>query len=472
MNASRAVRMKSERTNGSLPGSFRDPSGFLFWRDGTLFRQVNLVYKDDYDRLMQSGLYQALTERRLMVSHDEVDVPPERGGSAYRIIRPETIPFISYPYEWCFTQLKLAALTTLEIQKAAFDFGMSLKDASAYNIQFRGGRPVFIDTLSFETYREGRPWVAYRQFCQHFLAPLALMSHTHIELGRMLRVYIDGIPLDVASTLLPFRSRFDFSLLSHLHLHARSQKFFSDKTVSTRRHKMGKMSFLGVISSLESAVKKLKWHPQGTEWAEYYDDTNYSPDAFENKKETVGDFLDKIRPRHVWDLGANTGVFSRVAAGKGIQTVSFDSDPSAVEKNYRECLKSGEVNLLPLLLDLTNPSPGIGWQNKERADLVDRGPADAVLALALLHHLVISNNLPFAMVADYLSSICNFLIIEYIPKDDSQIKRLLTVREDIFSDYTVPAFELGFGKYFAIRDVIPVRDSKRKLYLMERMVSR
>jgi ribosomal protein L11 methylase PrmA len=231
---------------------------------------------------------------------------------------------------------------------------------------------------------------------------------------------------------------------------------------------MQRLSFLGVINSLEAAVRKLKWRPKGTEWADYYHDTNYSRDAFEHKKQIVGEFLDIIHPESAWDLGANIGVFSRIAAAKGIQTLSFDGDPSAVEENYQACIRNDEAYMLPLLLDLANPSPGIGWQNQERMTLIDRGPADVVLALALIHHLVISNNLPFAMVADFLSRICRFLIIEYVPKTDSQVARLLATREDIFPDYTAQAFEGEFSRYFTIQKVVPVRDSERVLYLMEK----
>jgi len=324
-------------TNKKLSSSFRDPSGFLFFRDGLIYRQVNTIYKENYDRLINSGLYQALVDGELLISHDEVDVEQARSDKIYKIIKPELIPFISYPYEWCFSQLKDAALTTLKIQKKSVDFGMSLKDCSAYNIQFRKGKPVFIDTLSFEKYREGQPWVAYRQFCHHFLAPLALMSYKDIRLNQLFRVYIDGVPLDLASSLLPFRTRFVFSLLSHIQLHAKSQKYFADKTVNTNAHKMSRLSLLGLIDSLESAVKKLTWQPQGTEWADYYKDTNYSLNALHHKRELICEFLDKINPKIIWDLGANVGMFSRIASDKGIQTISFDIDPAAVEKNYLEC---------------------------------------------------------------------------------------------------------------------------------------
>ncbi len=451
-----------------LPSSFRDPSGFLFLRDGCVYRQVNTIYRENYDYLLSSGLHETLVDAELLIPHSEVDIEGVRSDKVYKIIRPELIPFISYPYEWCFSQLKDAALTTLKVERKSLDFGVSLKDCSAYNIQFRKGKPIFIDTLSFEKYREGQPWVAYRQFCQHFLAPLALMSYKDIRLNQLFRVCIDGPPLDLTSSLLPFRTRFRFSLLSHIHLHARSQKHFADKPVDISRHKMSRVGFLGLIDNLESAIKKLKWQPRGTEWADYYQNTNYSSGALHHKTQIIAEFLDKINPKSVWDFGANVGIFSRIASDREIQTISFDIDPAAVEKNYLECIEENEANILPLLLDLINPSPGIGWQNQERTSLLERGPADAVFALALIHHLAISNNLPFDKIANFLNRICKSLIIEFVPKNDSQVQRLLSSREDIFPDYTQQAFESEFRKSFRIQESTKIRESERILYLMER----
>jgi len=448
--------------------SFRDPSGFLFWKQGALYRQVNLSYQKNYDQLMNSGLYEDLVNKGLLIPHEEVSVEAPKPGIAYKIIKPQYVSFISYPYEWSFSQLKDAALTTLQIQKIAFDFGMSLKDSSAYNIQFYKGKPILIDTLSFETYKEGEPWVAYRQFCQHFLAPLALMSFRDIRLSQLLRVHIDGIPLDLASKLLSWRSRFSMSLLSHIHLHAKSQKYFADKAEKRTRRQMGNMAFRGVLDSLESSTRKLQWQPKGTEWGSYYGQTNYEKEAFEHKKKILHTFLDKAQPKVVWDLGGNTGVFSRIASDKGIETISFDIDPAAVEKNYREVREKKETHILPLALDLTNPSSQIGWSNEERDSLLARGPADMVFVLALIHHLAISNNLPFENIAQFFSRVCHWLIIEFVPKEDSNVKRLLASREDIFPNYTQESFESEFENYFEIQLVEQVRGSDRKLYLMKR----
>lgn len=459
-------------TCGRVQASFRDPSGFLFWRDGNLYRQVNQTYQENYDLLMQSGLYEKLVKGKKLISHQEVDADPERPEIAYRVIQPERVAFISYPYEWCFSQLKDAALLTLSIQATAMEMGLSLKDASAYNIQFHGGRPVLIDSLSFEKYQEGRPWIAYRQFCQHFLAPLALMAYRDVRLGQLLRAYIDGIPLDLASELLPLRTRLQFGLATHIHLHASTQQKYSSApeqaSMQMQARSMSKTSLTGLIDSLKTAVTRLTWKPAGTEWGNYYDATNYTQAGFERKAELVRQFLGRIQPRKVWDLGANTGVFSRLAAEMGILTVSADIDPAAVEKNYQEMRQKKEKNLLPLVLDLTNPSPGIGWQNEERDSFIQRGPVDAVLALALVHHLAISNNIPLPDLAKAFAQITDWLIIEFIPKEDSQVQRLLATREDIFPTYHQQGFEEAFMQYFTILDCLPIEGSKRILYRMQR----
>jgi len=454
--------------SGDVSGSFRDTSGFIFTRDGVIYRQVNQVYRGHYDLLMTSGLYAELTNAGLLVPHEEGDVSLGKSAEAYKVLRPEPVKFTSYPYEWCFSQLKDAALTTLEIQKRALKSGMTLKDASAYNIQFVKGKPVLIDTLSFEKYVEGKPWVAYRQFCQHFLAPLALMSYKDVRLNQLFRVYIDGVPLDMASSLLPMRSRLNLPVLLNIHMHAASQKRYADKPVSkgTLGKRMSRTSFLGLVDSLESCIRGLVWRPRGTEWAEYYQDDSYTPEALEHKKRIVGDFLDKAKPNAVWDLGGNIGVFSRLASGRGIDTVSFDIDPACVEINYRTVKDKGETNILPLLLDLTNPSPGIGWENEERTSLLERGGAKMVMALALVHHLAISNNVPLGRIAGFLRRMCRWLIIEFVPKSDPKVQKLLATRKDIFPDYTREAFEREFGKQFRIQSVVDIMDSPRTVYLM------
>ena len=447
--------------------SFRDSSGFLFYENEILYRQINKSYSEHYDFLMNSGLYEKLVSLNLLVSHSEVDHAPPKKNNAYKIIQPELIPFISYPYEWSFTQLKQAALTTLQIQKIAMKYEMVLKDATSYNVQFKEGKPIFIDTLSFEKYEEGKPWQAYRQFCQHFLAPLALMSHKDIRLGQLFRIFIDGIPLDLASKLLPLKTRSMFSLLTHIHAHAKSQKHYENKKVDAKKSHLSRRSFEGVIASLNSGISKLKWSFEDTEWGDYYSDTNYSDFAFNDKKNLIQKFIEKNNPKNVWDLGANTGVFSRLSSDHEIPTVAFDIDPVAVEKNYQIVLEKDEKNLLPLLLDLTNPSPYLGWENNERKSFLDRSPVDMVLALALIHHLAISNNVPLENISRFFKKICKNLVIEFIPKSDSQVQRLLVTREDIFNDYDIENFEEEFEKNFIILESSKIGNSERVIYLMK-----
>ncbi len=452
--------------------SFRDPSGFIFEQDGQIYRQINQSYQSHYDQLISSGLYAYLVQHKQLVAHQEMQAIPPVDEQAYRVIRPETIDFISYPYEWCFSQLKDAALLTLATQKAALDHGMTLMDASAYNIQFLRGKPIFIDTLSFEIRQEGQPWTAYQQFCQYFLAPLALMAFCDVRLSQLLRVHIDGIPLDLTSRLLPARTRLNFGLFTHIHLHASAQKQYADKDLPEQvsQRQISRNAHLGLLESLETCVRGLKWKPGDSEWANYYTATNYSQAAFVAKAELVKKYLQRIPPAPVLDLGANSGLFSRVAADLGLQVVSADIDPGAVEFNYQESVRKNEERLLPLLIDLTNPSAGLGWNNLERAAFFQRRqPGGTILALALVHHLAISNNLPLDLLAEFFSAHARWLIIEFVPKQDSQVQRLLKNRRDIFQNYHVDGFEAAFLQHFTLRDRQAVPESERWIYLFERI---
>jgi len=457
--------------DGKVSGSFRDPSGFMFKHEGKLYRQVNQKFSKEYDLLMGSGLYEQLSKSKTLVAHKEVDLQlapiPE---IAYRVIEPEVVDFISYPYEWCFNQLQDAAVLTLAIARRALEFGMSLKDASAYNIQFQNGRPVFIDTLSFEKYEEGMPWVAYKQFCQHFLAPLALMAKKDIRLAQMMRLHIDGIPLDLASALLPASTKLNFGLATHIHIHAQSQKRYADKEVSQEQVKarMSKTAMVGLLDSLLSTVRGLYVKTIQTEWTDYYQDNNYTKESFEAKRQLVKSYIEKTNPKRVWDLGGNTGEFSRAASYLGIPTVCFDIDPGAVQQNYDLVKKNKEKFMLPLRMDLTNPSPDLGWHNAERESMQARGPVDLVMALALIHHLAISNNVPLVDVADYFADLGEYLIIEFVPKSDSQVKRLLASRLDIFPDYTLEGFRQAFEHHYLLIDETPIDACERTVFLMKR----
>jgi hypothetical protein len=447
------------------PGSFRDPAGHVFVSDGTLYRQIEPAGRDAYQRLMQSGLYDALVRDALLVPHQELGASPDHPGAT--LIRPERVPMVSYPYEWCFSQLRAAALATLRVARRALTFGMTLKDASAYNIQFLRGRPVLIDTLSFEPAAPG-PWVAYRQFCQHFYAPLLLWSATDPRLARLPLAFIDGVPLSLASTLLPRRSWMKPGPLFHVHMHAAAERKFSSRSAGTPEtaRPAARGNTEALIDSLESAVTATQWTPR-SEWASYYaDQPSYAPDAFARKVDLVTGWLDRLRPATVWDVGANTGQFSKVAVRQGAHAVALDSDPACVETLYRDSRAEGLDNLLPLVADLANPSPAIGWANAERQTLDQRGPADLVLALALVHHLAIGNNVPLPSIADYFARLGRRLVIEFVPKSDAMVRGMLASRADVFEHYSADGFERAFGARFAIEQRAAIPASDRLLYLM------
>lgn len=367
--------------------------------------------------------------------------------------------------------IKDAALLTLEIQRIALKYGMSLKDASAFNIQFLNGKPILIDTLSFEKYEEGKPWVAYRQFVEHFLTPLSLMMHDDVRLGRLTSIFLDGIPVDIAASMLPFKTKLKPKLFFHIFAHATSQKRYSNKKMdaSQKNKVFSKRALIGLVDSLEGSIKGMKFNPKGTEWEDYYEDNNnYTSSSHKNKAELVEKYLKTVKPKSVWDMGANTGLFSNIAAKQGANVIAFDIDYGALEKGYQSIKKNKIENITPLFSDFTNPIGGLGWENNERMSLIERGPADCVLALALVHHLAIPHNLPFEKIASGFAKISNNLIVEFIEKNDSQVQILLSSRKDIFDKYTESDFEDAFKIYFDIKEKTKVKDTKRTLYLMKR----
>ena len=431
--------------------SYKDPSGYVYIENDAIFRRINPVYQGEYEHLMKSGLYSALVEAGLLIPHEEVSPG---------LLKPEKIPFISYPYEWCFSQLKDAALTTLAVQKTALQFGMTLKDATAYNIQFRNGRPVFIDTLSFVRYQEGDRWLPYRQYCQHFLAPLMLMAYTDMRLEQLLRIYLDGVPLDLARKLLPLKARANTSFWLHILAPGLSQQHPTRKQAV----RTGKTTLLGLLNSLEKGTAGLKWKPRGN-WVDYLE--AQEQDYLEYKKQAVRDYLAMVKPALVWDLGANAGVFSEVCREFNAGVVSIDSDPGCIENFYLRLKESKKTGILPLVMDLTNPSASLGWANRERMSLLERSSRDTVLALALVHHLALTYCIPLSMIASFFSRICRSLIIEFVPKEDPQARKLLATRADIFPDYHQAAFEDEFKRYFNIVSSRDIPGSQRKLYLLK-----
>ncbi len=446
------------------PGSFRDPSGFVYEDAHRILRSINPVYREDFEYFLSSGLADFLLEKGWILPFKEIAEPLPGSWKTLEIPR---LPLISYPYEWSIGQLRAAAILTLRIQQEALRFGMVLKDATAYNVQFFEGRPVFIDLLSFERYQPDTPWQAYKQFVSFFLGPLLLMSMKDVRYGFDFRNYLDGFPLDFVAQNLPWYTRWSPSLYIHIHWHAAMLRKHEDthdlKSRVSKAKSLSRKGLEHLIESLLDCVKQVRIPKVSTQWGDYYLDNNYSDTAFAAKKEIIADLTQRIQPQVVCDLGANRGDFSRIFAQYAQVVLSPDIDPVAVQTNYSITREKKEKNIYPLIVDLCNPSPGIGWQNIERKSFLDRAHCDLVAGLALIHHLCIGNNLPLGYVAKLFADLAPNALVEFVPKGDSQVDRLLSSRQDIFPDYTLESCLTAFGQFYGHRETFPVEGTKRTI---------
>lgn len=447
------------------PASFKDPSGFIFHSGEKMYRQVNLSYAKEYDLLMSSGLYAELVRKEYLVAHTEVTGVMALEENWYKTIEPENVPFISYPYEWCFLQLRDAALLTLSILKISLSFGMIIKDATPYNIQFLRGKPVFIDTLSFEIYDHSRPWVAYRQFCNMFLFPLYLEFYLKSDIQKIMSAYLDGIPVDITSRMLPLKSGLNLGVWLHVYL---QNKVMQTAKGKNERDEFSTKKLLNLVHHLETIIISFSGREPKSEWSRYYQETILGKDYLQEKEKIFNRLLDKIQAKTVLDLGANDGFFPKIAAARKMQVIAVDYDSRSVNNLYKEVKKSGIENILPLVIDISNPSPAIGFNNQERAAFHDRIRAELVIALALIHHLVIGKNISLPVIACYFAGIAPQLMIEWVPREDEKVQQMLASRKDVFQDYTEGHFEQCFEKYFTIQEKVKVTGTHRLIYLMSR----
>ncbi len=449
--------------------SFRDPSGYIFEKNDIVYRAVSDQYISNYNLLMDSGLYNELTKKGLLISHQETKINTS-DKNIVKVIAPRKIHFISYPYEWTYGQLKDAALATLKIQQISMRYGMSLKDATPFNIQYVDGKACLIDTLSFEKWTNNKPWVPYKQFCEQFLSPLAIAALCDVRILSLQQNMIDGIPLDFAASLLPIRARFKLGIIIHILLHAKAQnKFKKGNRYLSRPVSFGASTLTGLIESLKNTVLSLNLKNQEGKWGTYYQDCIGSAKYLQQKQEFIEQFVQESNPKVVWDIGANIGKFSHLIGRKNIEVISIDGDSISVEKNYRLCKNEKVNSVLPLIIDICSPTPSIGWGNKERLSLIQRGPADLIIALALIHHLAIAKNIPFEYISSLFASCSKWLVIEFVPKDDENVKTMLSSREDIFNKYSKEEFEIEFRKHFNILNIQPLLDSNRTLYFMKKI---
>lgn len=445
------------------PASFKDPSGFIFQSSSIHYRQVNKCYAPHYNQLMQSGLYHELVKKNMLLPHTEIKENWLDDEEWYLTLMPEQIPFWSYPYEWCFEQLKDAALLTLAIAISSLEYGMSLKDATPYNIQFHKGKPVFIDTLSFERYDETQPWIAYRQFCENFLYPLWLAHLYKLDCHPLMSAYPEGIPAPAVARLFPATCRLHLSAWLHVYLPAKmSQASVQRKPIS----RFSKKKLLNILSHLHALISKFNNHANTT-WHHYYRDS-VNETYIREKEKIVLEMLKHVQGNQLLDLGANDGYFSRLAAGQNFSVLAVDNDEQCINNLYRKIQTEADSRILPLCFDVTNPPAASGFANQERSSFNERIKADAVLALALVHHLHIGKNIPLSYLADYFNRLAPYLIIEFVPKEDEKVQCLLQYKKDIYSAYSKEMFEKLFGKHFSIRSAHGIPGTQRSLYLMVR----
>ena len=451
-----------------IPASFKDPDGFIFNHNNTLYRLVTDNYQESYRHFMDSGLYQELIDKNLLIAHTEVASPVTNDIHAFKILLPEQISFISYPYEWGFDQWKEVLLNFLTINRIALQYGMILKDATPFNFTFYKGKPLFIDSLSFIIYKEGDPWIAYRQFCESMLGPFALIKYNGPNWVKQFSSFIDGIQLSYISKELPFSSRFNMTVMIHIHLHAsyEGKEGYGAAAYSVfDKQKLNEL-FLLIAGSLQ------KWkHPvvKKAHWITYYDEQVISKEYLAEKEMLIDEWLIDLAGNRLTDLGANNGKFSLIAAKYFKEVIAVESDADCIDDLYNQFAKSNITNITAVLADLMQPSPGLGWNNAEREPLLKRLRADTVLGLALIHHLCIVHNLPLRYFASFISSVTNqYAIIEFIPKSDPMVSHMLQAREDIFHLYTEEEFRKCFDEYFTLVKVQQPARVNRSVYLWQK----
>jgi hypothetical protein len=448
------------------PASYRDPAGFIFEYEGKFYRQVNNSYAEHYELLKKSGLYDLLVKEKKILAHTELNQNFTGDAQWHTTLLPVQLNFIAYPYEWCFSQWKDAALLTLDIVKTSMKYGMILKDATPFNIQFVHGAPVLIDSLSFEKYDVSKPWVAYRQFVECFIGPLLLAKYNTAEMLKIFQVYPDGIPLPVISKLLPFKSMLNANIFLHIGLPGLLNG--NKNKAQKKQAPFTQQKLSNIISNLYSFVRSLELPSSVTKWNNYYEETILSSEYAEAKMVIIKNWLQELPVQTVLDIGTNTGLFALAAAGNGRFTVAVDADTACIDTLYNECRQKNISCLIPLCVDITNPSPSIGWNNAERLAFSERVQTDLTMALALVHHLAIGKNVSFQQLAETFSRFSPWLIIEFVPKNDPKVQLLLKQREDIFTGYTIELFETAFRQHFSIIQSISVPGTFRMLYLMKR----
>ncbi len=454
------------------PGSFRDRDSRVIVSDDAIYRALSPEGTEDWLALAGSPLLEQLTSTGQLIGSREVEssVLGESGEllptGVERVLEHDRVPFVSYPYEWTFSMLQDAAKLQLDLGIAAIGEGLNLKDATPYNVQYLGARPTFIDVGSFEKITAGEPWIAYRQFCMLYLYPLLFQAHKDIPFHPWLRGSIDGIqPIDAIKVFsLPDRLRRGVFL--HTSLHARldrranrSGPGSAEQNRTTRQVKPSQLQ--AQLQSMRRLVSKLKWKAGETSWSGYRQSNTYSDDDDRRKQAFVAEVAANEKPALTWDMGCNDGAYSRIVAESSAKVVAFDFDHATVEALYRSLREEGNTRILPLVSNLADPSPALGWRGLERKTLVDRGAPDLMLALALIHHVSISANIPIADFLQWARDLDTTLVIEFPKRTDPMVRALLANKHDGANpDYEEGNFERELERRFKVerREELPSGD--------------
>lgn len=435
------------------PASYKDADGFVFYANDKVYRKVAPEFEEKYATLKNSGIYAKAIKTGFLIPFEEV----ESEGKLY--LTCEKIPFISYPYEWSFEQMKSAALFHLQFLRFCMENNCMLKDASPYNIQFLDGKTVFIDILSLVPYTDNTPWIAYKQFCEFFVSPLVLSSYFKGNWNQELLINIEGIPLLKAASMLPLKAW--LNSLASFHILAHS-KVKAGKVKDEQIKKFPKSKILSIVKHLQVEIGTVKPYEKGSNWSDYLKSLPYSASEIELKKNTVTKWVSEQWFTAVLDVGANHSVFSESISKQAKQVVLIDNDPSVIDAIYKE---NKNAAILPLCIDITNVSPSIGLNLEERKSFFDRIKPDLTLALAVTHHLFHSRNIPLNKIADLFKTFSSLLIIEFIDASDEMYQKIKNPNNK--HPYSKGEFEKSFKKHFTIVNEQEIKSGKRHLYLMK-----
>jgi ribosomal protein L11 methylase PrmA len=454
------------------PGSFRDPAGSVWRTEEGIFRTLNTQAAKEFLEVRDSGVLDSLIREGLIVKTQEVSLDSlgQLDNLPAMVLQHEVVPFFSYPYEWSFSLHKRAALFHLDLHLRLLEHNLTLSDATAYNVQFNGVKPYFVDVLSLKPYHEGSYWQAHQQFIEQFLNPLLFQDLFGISPNSWFRGELNGIPMEVIVKMASFRSYFNWRFLLHIILPNYFQKKAEsnhEKTVKTiNKSRLSKSAFCAILQQLRNWINSLEsYNKKTTVWNSYDKTHTYKDKEYELKQRFVISFSQRFQPKLLVDIGCNSGDFSELALQHGVQyVVGLDADHAVLDRAFQRASKKG-LSFLPLFQDAANPSPSQGWNQMERKGLLERVNADALIALAFVHHLAIARNIPLEEVVSWLVSLAPVGVVEFVPKSDPTVITMLSLREDLFPNYTKEVFEDILRQHVQILQSEVIAQSGRTLYM-------